>query len=127
MFNIPPFSSSRESKLLEQLRENPQLFERFESILALAREDNSTDVRSADEVEFALIEQLRQLGNETLTHWAVSAEEKVSEKLKASHTGPIQQREKKRSSGGAHMDSLKLKNACGAATPKATFECCLKR
>lgn len=95
MFSMLSFPSPRESKLLEQLRENPQLFERFEAILALAREDDGDDVRSADEVEFALIEQLRQLGNETLTHWAGSAEEKVSKELKA-NTDSIQQREKKR-------------------------------
>ena len=94
MFNTPLLPSTRESKLLEQLRENPQLFDRFESILALAREDDGTEVRSADEVEFALIEQLRQLGNETLTHWAGSAEEKVSKELKT-NTDSIQQREKK--------------------------------
>jgi hypothetical protein len=35
------------------------------------------------------------LGNETLTHWAGSAEEKVSKELKA-NTDSIQQREKKR-------------------------------
>lgn len=94
MPNTQESPSARESKLLEQLRENPQLFERFESILALAREDDGTDVRSADEVEFALIEQLRQLGNETLTNWAGSAEAKVSNELKAREDS-VQQREKK--------------------------------
>ena len=84
----------REERLLEQLRGNSQLFERFESILALANEEDGASVRSADEVEFLLIDQLRQLGNETLTHWAFSAEQKVGQELKA-NTASIQQREKK--------------------------------
>ena len=95
MFNTTQLPSACESKLLEQLRENPHLLGRFESILALAREEDGGTVRSADEVEFALIEQLRLLGNETLTHWACSAEQKVSEALKSS-TLSVQQREKKR-------------------------------
>ena len=70
MFNKTESPSAREKKLLEQLRDNLQLFERFESILALASEEDGASVRSADEVELALIEQLRLLGNETLTHWA---------------------------------------------------------
>ena len=41
-----------------------------------------------------LIEQLRHLGNETLTHWAGSAEQKVSQELK-SNIAAIEQREKK--------------------------------
>ena len=94
MFSTTQFPSARESKLLEQLRENPQLLERFESILALAREEEGAHVRSADEVEFALIEQLRQLGNETLTHWAYSAEKTISKELKSDNP-LIQQREKK--------------------------------
>jgi hypothetical protein len=59
MFSTTQMPSARESKLLEQFRETPQLLERFESILALALEEEGTPVGSADEVEFALIEQLR--------------------------------------------------------------------
>ena len=62
--------------------------------LPSAREEEGGNVRSADEVEFALIEQLRLLGNETLTHWAHFAEQTVSEELK-SNIPLIQQREKK--------------------------------
>ena len=94
MFSTTQIPSARESKLLEQLRENPQLLERFESILALACEEEGANVRSADEVEFALIKQLRLLGNETLTHWAYSAEQSISKALKSDNPS-IQQREKK--------------------------------
>ena len=94
MFSTTQLPSARESKLLEQLRENPLLLERFESILALAHEDEGASVRSADEVEFALIEQLRLLGNETLTHWAYSAEQTIGKELKSNNSS-IQQREKK--------------------------------
>ncbi len=95
MFKTKEPRSAREKRLVEQLRENPQLFERFESILALAHEEDGANVRSADEVESVLIEQLRQLGNETLSHWASSAEQKVGEELKSNNPS-VQQREKKR-------------------------------
>lgn len=84
----------REQRLLEQLRGRPDLFERIESIIALAQEPEDGPVRKADDVEHLLIEQLRQLGNETLTNWAKSAEEKVSCQLK-SQSVKVQQREKK--------------------------------
>ena len=92
-YSITQLPLARESRLLEQLRENPQLLERFESILALAGEEAGAHVRSAYEVAFALIEQFRLLGNETLTHWAYWAEQTISKELKSDNAS-IQQREK---------------------------------
>jgi hypothetical protein len=90
---------SREERLLEALRSNPGMFERIEAILALAREDDNGRIRSADEVEALLIEQIRRLGNETLRSWATTTERKVADKLKAKSPG-VHQREKKTSNGG---------------------------
>ncbi len=84
----------REHRLFEQLKRRPDLFERIESIMALAQEPEDGPVRKADDVEHLLIEQLRQLGNETLTNWGKSAEEKVSCQLKTQSV-KVQQREKK--------------------------------
>ena len=87
-------NQQREQRFLEQLRERPELFKRMESILALAQETEDGPVRKADAVEEQLIEQLRQLGNETLTNWAKSAEEKISRQWKGGSLR-VQQREKK--------------------------------
>ena len=57
--------SQPEVRLIEQLRQQPEMMERLQSILELAR---STDgpLKTADEVEELLIQELRQLGNTTL-------------------------------------------------------------
>lgn len=88
-------SKTREERLLEQLRLHPELLDRFESILALSQESSDGPLRQADEIEQQLIQELRQLGNETLSSWATSAEQKVGNETKA--TGKqVKQREKKR-------------------------------
>ena len=76
------------------MREHPEMFERIESILSIAKEPCVGPVRSADEVESLLIEEIRKLGKQTLESWAIGAEQKVSERFKSRSPG-VQQREKK--------------------------------
>ena len=71
------------------------MFDRIEAIFNLANESPEGPIRTADEVEELLIEEVRKLGNETLHSWAVSAEEKASRSVKDSFE-KVQQREKKR-------------------------------
>jgi hypothetical protein len=52
-------------------------------------------LKTADEVEELLIEEMRQLGSTTLHHWAIQAEARVSEELK-SQDPTVQSRKKKR-------------------------------
>ena len=59
----------------------------------LANESPECPIRTADEVEELLIEEVRKLGNETLHSWAVSAEEKASDSVKKTFK-KVQQREK---------------------------------
>jgi hypothetical protein len=93
--------SDQERRLLKGLEEHPELMERFLSILALAREPDATGrVRTADEVEALLVEQVRQLGRESLEGWARRAEERVAQQSRAEDP-QLQQREKKRCAGGA--------------------------
>lgn len=84
----------RKIRLLNKLEEHPDLLDRIESILDLASEDGPGAVRSADEVESLLVEELRKLGNETLTNWAANAEEKVSGEYRSKNPA-TQQRCKK--------------------------------
>jgi hypothetical protein len=79
----PPFTD-RETHLIEQLRERPELMERFESILGLT-ECEDAPVRRADDVEDMLVEEVRRLGNTTMREWARKTEEKVARQFKAEH------------------------------------------
>lgn len=87
--------NERESRLLEALRERPELLSRFESILALTRAQSEGRICSADQIEERVIQEVRHLGRETLECWAGKVEEKLAEEVKHASEG-VQQREKKR-------------------------------
>ena len=82
-----------ELQLIEQLREHPELLARFQSILGITRNEG-TALRTADEVEGLLIEELRRLGQAGMSQWAVRAEEHVSRELK-SQEPQVRSRKKK--------------------------------
>jgi hypothetical protein len=86
--------SPQEIHLLEQLRQQPQMMERFERILAIAQ---STDgpLKTADEIEDLLIEEIRRLGNATLTAWATQAEERVGQELQTQEAGLLKRKKKR--------------------------------
>jgi|ERR1700731_101961 hypothetical protein len=72
--------SAQELQLIERLREHPELMERFQSILEISANADGP-VKSADEVEGLLIEEMRRLGNTTMGDWALSAEKRLGEQL----------------------------------------------
>jgi hypothetical protein len=83
MSNSPDHGGNpaREKRLLQALRNHPELLERFEAILALT--DSSTGaVRSADEIEERLIEEVRRLGHRAMQEWAHGAEERAAADLR---------------------------------------------
>jgi hypothetical protein len=65
--------SEKEEQLIERLREHPELMERFECILGISSNSNGP-IKTADEVEALLIEEMRRLGKATMEDWASSAE-----------------------------------------------------
>jgi hypothetical protein len=76
-----PTLNPQEVQLIEQLREHPDLKERFQIILEIAA--NSTGpLKSADAVEGLLIAELRRLGHTTMGSWAGRAEQRLAEQLK---------------------------------------------
>lgn len=77
----PKKLSAQELQLIERLREHPDLMERFQNILEISANAEGP-VKSADEVEGLLIEEMRRLGNTTMGDWAVSAEKRMGEQLK---------------------------------------------
>ena len=95
MPNKQTLPNAREQKLLEALRDAPELMERFESIIALTEAKVEGRIRTADEVETLLIEQTRKLGRETIETWAGKVEESVADEA-ALRSPTLRQREKKR-------------------------------
>jgi hypothetical protein len=72
--------SPQELQLIEQLRQHPELMERFEMILQISA-DADGPLKSADEVEGLLIQEMRRLGNTTMGSWAAGAEKRLAEQL----------------------------------------------
>ena len=83
-----------EAQLLQQLREHPQMMVRVQSILEIARNAEGP-LKTADEVEELVIEEMRRLGNVTLSQWAIQAEERVSTELKGQDS-TVRSRKKRR-------------------------------
>jgi hypothetical protein len=86
--------TSAEMKLVEQLRQHPEMMARVQTIMEIARNEDGP-LKSADEVEELLIQEMRQLGNATMGQWASQAEERVSRELK-SQDPTVLSRKKKR-------------------------------
>ena len=57
--------SQREIRLIEQLRKHPEIRDRVQSILELAQ-NTEGPLKTADEVEELLIQEVRKLGNATM-------------------------------------------------------------
>jgi hypothetical protein len=86
--------SPAEVQLIEQLRQQPELKERLQSILDLTRNAHGP-LMTADEVEGLLIQELRRLGNTSMQQWATGAEARVSHELKGQDP-TVRSRKKKR-------------------------------
>ena len=86
--------SQPETRLIEQLRKHPEMMVRVQSIMEIARNADGP-LKTADEVEELLIQEMRQLGHVTLSQWAIQAEERVSTELK-SQDPMVRSRKKKR-------------------------------
>lgn len=72
--------NAQEEQLIERLRQHPELMERFQSILEISANAQGP-IKSADEVEALLIEEMRRLGNTTMSDWAASAEKRLGDQL----------------------------------------------
>ena len=91
---VTPTLSPQEIQLIEQLRQHPEILERVQNILQIARNEEGP-LKSADEVEELLIQAMRRLGSATMHQWAIGAEERVSTELK-SQDPAVRSRKKKR-------------------------------
>jgi hypothetical protein len=86
--------SQQEINLIEQLRKRPRMMERVQRILEIA---NSTEgpLKTADEVEELLIEEMRRLGNATMSEWATQAEGRVGQELKNEDPAVLKRKKKR--------------------------------
>jgi hypothetical protein len=75
-----PELTPQETHLIQQLRQQPEMLTRLQSILALAHPADGP-LQTADAVEALLIQELRQLGHTTMQQWATQAEARVSAEL----------------------------------------------
>jgi len=73
--------TERELQLIEDLRKHRELSERFQAILDITRNADGP-LKTADEVEGLLIEEIRRLGHTTMGDWAAHAETRLGEELK---------------------------------------------
>ena len=89
--------TEKEIRLLEKLREQPEMLDKIEPIVDLARDEHGK--LDAHEIEEKLVKEIQKLGNQTLTSWAQRVEEQEVQGIRALGER-IQQRQKKRTSTG---------------------------
>jgi hypothetical protein len=80
-----PHLKAPEEQLIQRLRRHPELMARFQSILEISAHTEGP-IKTADEVEARLIEELRRLGNTTMSDWAAGAEKRLGDQL--AHADP---------------------------------------
>jgi len=85
--------TDEEQELIEQLREQPELLARFKSILSVTRNEG-TALKTADEVEGLLVEEMRRLGHAGMSQWAVRAEERVGKEFKSQEPKALSRKKK---------------------------------
>ena len=99
-----PTNRDQIAQIYSLLESHPEMAERMLSILKITDEPvESGKIRSADEIESLIFEELRLLGNETVSTWAGSVDESISAAFKAENPR-AQLREKKTSNGGLDSD-----------------------
>ena len=61
--------NAQEFDLIEKLRRQPKIMERVQKILEISQ-SSAGPLKTADEVEELLIQEMRRLGNATMNEWA---------------------------------------------------------
>ncbi len=78
--------SAEEATLMARLRKRPELKERLEAVLRICAAEEG-ELRSADEIEALLIEEMRKLGLTSMQQWAKAAEARVGAQYQEQHPG----------------------------------------
>jgi fructoselysine-6-P-deglycase FrlB-like protein len=91
-----------DQELLEKLNTHPTLRERVSNLL-LAVEDETGDLTEADAAEMRIIDEMRQMGHESLSAWAQRQALKATET--ACQAGSVWREGKKNSAGTRPLGS----------------------
>ena len=95
--------------------------ERILSILKIADKPlDSGEIRSADEVESLLVDELRKLGNESLSTWAGGVDENVSLAYKAEN--PQAQLREKNFNWWTRFDLVEVATVSGVRPAAHTYD-----
>lgn len=86
--------SEAELKLIDRLREQPELMERFQHVLEISASTDGT-VKKADEIEALLIEELRRLGNVAMESWASRVERTLGDQLTQKDASAVVRKKKR--------------------------------
>ncbi len=70
-------------EFFSKLNNHPQLLERFKELLRLVEGKGSDEIQLADVAEESIEANLRKLGGELLSDWALIQESKVSANVKS--------------------------------------------
>lgn len=84
--------TAEETQLIEKLRKHPEILERVQKILDLAGDEDS--LKTADQIEELLIEEMRRLGSATMHQWASQAEEKAGKDLQSKDPTVLKRKKK---------------------------------
>ena len=86
--------NAQELDLVEKLRRQPKIMEQVQKILEISQSSQGP-VKTADEVEELLIEQMRRLGNATMNEWAAQAHQRINDEFKEQAPGVLKRKKKR--------------------------------
>ena len=124
--------SPSELNLIRRLRTQPKMMERVQRILEISNSSEGR-LKTADEIEELLLEEMRRMGNDTMTEWATQAEKRVGQELQKQD--PTVRKRKKNADlvvhlwgGGARRSSLEQRKPTLSPPAARTFgrECTRK-
>jgi len=90
----PKDLNQQESRIIQQLRQHPKIMEQVQKILELT-ENVEGPLKTADQIEELLIEEMRRLGSATMHEWASQAEERVSAELQIQNPTVLKRKKKR--------------------------------
>lgn len=83
-----------ELDLIKKLRRQPRIMERVRSIMEITQGSDGP-LKTADQVEELLLEEMRRLGNATMNEWAAHAHGRVGQELKAEDPTVLKRKKKR--------------------------------
>ena len=86
--------SPSELNMIRRLRTQPKMMERVQRILEISNSSEGP-LKTADEIEELLLEEMRRMGNDTMTEWATQAEQRVGQELQKQDPTVLKRKKKR--------------------------------